>query len=619
MPTTTVKKIKPIVAKTPKTKTLKPVVGVIDIVAGGILTYDTLRAIVWNFADILRDKGQGTVEDYARVTVPTLAIKRILDLQEEAVIAAFKEKTVELDMQMVTVEDVLESANVGTYRFFDTSALKSNVAGSKISLLLLTWGHLMGFSDNPNGDPVSISLSHGKTYTTTAKTFVELMFEVIDALNPEMGHVFHEFDYRVLLTKKNIISYVDFYKVCHAHVVENGKKVAHGYSTYSLSNYKFDNAHVSSDIFGDVYMDLIGRFAQDAGKKGGEFFTPTPLVENGIRFLDLPTLVERIKNDASTVLRVGDPTCGSNTFPTGFHTEIKALSAKTGVAVSASNVEYFGQELKSFQASLGYMNMVFHGLGSQYNKGKSFGDMNQDIIAKYANGMGSLAGTFDVILANPPYGVKDYGIDYAQKTALTDKRWRFGVPSGQEGEFAFIMTALDLLNERGMSVLVLPLGTLFRDGGAPYRKGIVNEDHLEGLITLPANMFLTTSIPVVLWVFNKNKKAADKGKVFMVNAGHNFKKVGKFNEWHPKQALDAYHARTAIADYSGYVDLARLTQENFNLNVSRYFAHKADKIAIDIRQVERDILVAESDIFQLRTKMNGLLAQVEALNPGDVA
>ena len=245
--------------------------------------------------------------------------------------------------------------------------------------------------------------------------------------------------------------------------------------------------------------------------------------------------------------------------------------------------------------------------------------MNQDIIAKYANGMGSLAGTFDVILANPPYGVKDYGIDYAQKTALTDKRWRFGVPSGQEGEFAFIMTALDLLNERGMSVLVLPLGTLFRDGGAPYRKGIVNEDHLEGLITLPANMFLTTSIPVVLWVFNKNKKAADKGKVFMVNAGHNFKKVGKFNEWHPKQALDAYHARTAIADYSGYVDLARLTQENFNLNVSRYFAHKADKIAIDIRQVERDILVAESDIFQLRTKMNGLLAQVEALNPGDVA
>ena len=618
MPTTKVKAPKTAIAKTPKTKTVKPVGGGIDIVAGGVLTYDTLRAIVWNFADILRDKGQGTVEDYARVTVPTLAIKRILDLQEEAVLFAFKDKKEELEMGAATHEDILVSTNFATYRFFDTNLLKSNADGSKLPLLLLTWDKLMAFADNPNGDTITISLAYGESYTTTAKTFMELMFEVIDALNPEMGHVFQQFDYRVLLTKKNIISYVDFYKVCHAQILEDGKKVSHGYSAYSLSNYQFDNAHVTSDIFGDVYMDLIGRFAQDAGKKGGEFFTPTPLVENGLRFLDLAALVERIKKDDSTVLRVGDPTCGSNTFPTGFHTELKKLSKAAGVSVSTSNVEYYGQELKSFQAALGYMNMVFHELGSQYNKGKSFNDMNQDVIAKYANGIGSLAGTFDVILANPPYGLKDYGIDYAQKTAMTDKRWRFGVPSGQEGEFAFIMTALDLLNARGMSVLVLPLGTLFRDGGAPFRKGIVNEDHLEGLITLPANMFLTTSIPVVLWVFNKNKKDADKGKVFMVNASSDFKKVGKFNEWNPKQALEAYHARTAVADYSGYVDLARLTQENFNLNVSRYFARKADKIAIDISQVEHDILMAESEIFQLRAKMNGLLAQVKALNAGGV-
>ena len=604
-------------SKTPSSKSLASNVNTTSVPSNGVLTYDTLRAIVWNFADILRDKGQGTVEDYARVTVPTLAIKRILDLQEEAVAAAFQDKSVELELGVVTHDDVLEFTNTATYRFFDTARLKNHAEGSKLALLLLTWDKLMAFADNPNGDIVAIPLAHGKSYSTSAKTFVELMFEVIDALNPEMSHVFQQFDYRVLLTKKNIISYVDFYKVCHAQILDNGKKVSHGYSAYSLSNYTFDNAHVASDIFGDVYMDLIGRFAQDAGKKGGEFFTPTPLVQNSLRFLDLNALVERIKNDDSTVLRVGDPTCGSNTFPTGFHTELKKLSTAAGVVVSASHVEYYGQELKSFQAALGYMNMVFHELGSQYNRGKSFEDMNQDVIAKYASGIGSLAGTFDVILANPPYGLKDYGIDYAQKTVMNDKRWRFGVPSGQEGEFAFIMTALDLLNARGMSVLVLPLGTLFRDGGAPFRKGIVSEDHLEGLITLPANMFLTTSIPVVLWVFNKNKKDADKGKVFMVNASNDFKKVGKFNEWNPKIALDAYHARSSVADYSGYVDLARLTQENFNLNVSRYFAQKAEKEVIDIGQVEQEILTVEANIAGLRAKMNGLFAQVKVLGGGD--
>lgn len=599
-------------ATSKKLKATSSAIGNISV-ANAVLTYDTLRSIVWNFADILRDKGQGTVEDYAKITVPTLAIKRILDLQEEALREAFKEKTVELEMGAATNEDILVSTNFSTYRFFNTDALKNHADGSKLGLLMLTWTKLMAFADNPNGDVITIDLGYGESYSTSAKTFVELMFEVIDALNSEMSHVFQKFDYRQLLTEKNIISYVDFYKVCHARILENGKEVTHGYSGYSLSNYTFDNAHVTSDIFGDVYMDLIGRFAQDSGKKGGEFFTPTPLVENGIRFLDLRALIARIKDDPSTVLRVGDPTCGSNTFLTGFHTELKKQSDAAGVVVSASNVEYYGQELKSFQAALGYMNMVFHELGPQYNKNKSFNDMNQDVIARYAGGIGSLAGTVDVILANPPYGTKDYGIEYAQKTVMTDKRWRFGTPSGQEGEFAFIMTVLDLLNARGMAMLVLPLGTLFRDGGASFRKGIVSEDHLEGLITLPANMFLTTSIPVVLWVFNKNKKAADKGKVFMVNASNDFKKVGKFNEWNPKPSLDAYHARSAVDDYSGYVDLARLAQENFNLNVSRYFARKADKEVIDILAVEDAILSTETEVAQARLRMRDIMNKFLAL------
>lgn len=215
-------------------------------------------------------------------------------------------------------------------------------------------------------------------------------------------------------------------------------------------------------------------------------------------------------------------------------------------------------------------------------------EMNQDVISKFNTGIGTLAGTMDVVLGNPPYGLKDYGIEYAQATAQTDRRWRF-VPNSSEGEFAFIMTALELLNAQGLSVLVLPFGTLFRDSGKNFRKGIVSEDLLEGLITLSANMFLTTSIPVVLWVFNKNKKKEDKQKVFMVNASHDFKKVGKFNEWQPEKAIEAYHARKEIAEYCGYVDMVKMTKENFNLNVSRYFAPKGEKEVIDLPAVNQQI------------------------------
>lgn len=603
----------------PSSKKFQTVATIPDPVVNsdGILTYTVLKAIVWNFADVLRDKGQGTVEDYARITIPTLAIKRIMDLSEEAFDKSMSKVRRLIDSNLQTLEQALENTNSTTYHFFDTASLKAKDA-TRLHLMLLTWGDLMAYPENPNGDEITLKLKHGGVYTTKAKNFMALMFEVIDSLNPDLQYVFNQFDYKVLLTQKNILSYAEFYKVCHANVVENGKSTTHGYSQYSLSNFKFDNEHVTSDIFGDVYMDLIGRFAHDSGKKGGEFFTPTPLVNNAIRFLNLMDLVIRLKADDNSIIRLGDPTSGSNTFHTGFHDLFKAACAKEGFALKNNNVEYYGQELKSFQASMGYMNMVFHGLGPQYNKNKTFMEMNQDVISKFNTGIGTLAGTMDVVLGNPPYGLKDYGIEYAQATAQTDRRWRFGVPKSSEGEFAFIMTALELLNAQGLSVLVLPLGTLFRDSGKNFRKGIVSEDLLEGLITLPANMFLTTSIPVVLWVFNKNKKKEDKQKVFMVNASHDFKKVGKFNEWQPEKAIEAYHARKEIAEYSGYVDMVKMVKEQYNLNVSRYFAKKADKEVIDIFAVETEIAAIETQLLSSKATMDVFFAQIKNLNNGGV-
>lgn len=88
---------------------------------------------------------------------------------------------------------------------------------------MLTWGDLMAYPENPNGDEITLKLKHGGVYTTKAKNFMALMFEVIDSLNPDLQYVFNQFDYKVLLTQKNILSYAEFYKVCHANVVESSK------------------------------------------------------------------------------------------------------------------------------------------------------------------------------------------------------------------------------------------------------------------------------------------------------------------------------------------------------------------------------------------------------------
>lgn len=569
------------------------------------ILYSEIRKIVWGFADMVRDKGNGTVEDYAKIVLPTCLVKRTLDLQAE-----FNKKEGQsffdlVNMGISTPEQALVNINSKNYHFYDSSKLTAE--GVQASISLITWDDLMHFEDNPNGEERLVGtdgkLLFGQIYTTTAKNFVELMFEVIDSFNPTMQHVFNSFEYQQLIVQKNIVPFSEFYKTCHSE----------------LSQYDFNMENISTDMFSDIYMDLIGRFASDSGKKGGEFFTPTKLVKCAIRLLGLKRYAKELISGERTHISIGDPTSGSNTFLMYTYDAIMSECEKIKPGfITKQAFSFYGQELKSFQYCLGLINMIFHNTLDAYNVGIDIPHQNANVITEYFTGIGKMRGKLDIAVANPPYGTKNYGIEYAEANKVSDERWKFGVPKKQEGEYSFLMTIYDLLNKKGKALIVMPLGTLFRDSAKDLRKHLLEEDVLEGIMTLPANMFLTTSIPVVLWVLNKKKDEADKGKVFMVNASQDFKKVGKFNDWQEDTALDYYDSRTQETDYSGYVNFTTLEKNKFNLSVQRYFSKEKEKEIIDIVALEKEILALEDEIFNKKNQMNSLVSQVLLLeNPNE--
>lgn len=571
------------------------------------ILYSEIKKIVWAFADMVRDKGNGTVEDYAKIVLPTCLVKRTLDLQAEFNKnngASFFEL---VDMGASSEDQALSDINLKSYRFYDNKSIKEN--NLQPSIVLITWQDLMAFEDNPNGEEKYVGLKSNnyklmfnQVYITKAKNFVELMFEIVDALNITMKHVFTTFEYRQLILQKNIVPFADFYKTCHTE----------------LSQYEFNMANISTDMFSDIYMDLMGRFASDAGKKGGEFFTPTPLVRNAWQFTDIKDYARKLISGEKTHISIGDPTSGSNTFLIYGYDLIMAECEKMEPnKVSKAVFSFYGQELKAFQYCLGLINMIFHNTIDTYNVGIDITDQNANVITEYEKGIGRMKGQLDIVVANPPYGTKNYGIEYAESTKSKDDRWKFGVPKKAEGEYAFLMTIYDLLNKQGKAVVVLPLGTLFRDSAKEIRKHLLEEDIIEGIVTLPGNMFLTTSIPVVLWILNKDKKEADKGKVFMVNASKDFKKVGKFNEWQEQKAINNYLDRNEEVDYSGYVDFAALDKNKFNLSVQRYFSKEKEKEIIDIVALEKEIIELEDNLLSKKLQMNSLISQVLALETKD--
>jgi type I restriction enzyme M protein len=330
------------------------------------------------------------------------------------------------------------------------------------------------------------------------------------------------------------------------------------FSRYRLRNSDFER----SDLLGTAYEYLIKMFADSAGKKGGEFYTPSEVVQ---------LLVALLKPTAG--MRVYDPTCGSG----GMLIQTRNYLANHGE--NPANLSLFGQEMNLTWA-ICKMNMFLHGVYSaDIRKGDTLREPQH-------TEHGALL-TFDRVIANPPFSLKMWGKEEVENDAYG--RFPYGTPPKDAGDLAFVQHMIASLNADGMMGVVMPHGVLFRGASEKeIRKGILNDDLLEAVIGLPAALFYGTGIPACLLIINKNKPAERKSKVLFINGELEFeegKNQNKLRQQDIDKIVSTFDDYTEIKRYSKVVTLEDIAQNDYNLNIRRYADTSPPPEIFDVRAI----------------------------------
>ena len=336
-----------------------------------------------------------------------------------------------------------------------------------------------------------------------------------------------------------------------------------------------------NDVIGDSYEYLISHFASDAGKKGGEFFTPSVVSTL------LAKLVEPKGGD-----RIYDPTCGSG-----------SLLIKASKEVGNNNLRLYGQESNGTTVSLAKMNMFLH-------------DIN-DAVIEWGDTIGNPLHLenghlkkFDVVVANPPFSLDKWGAEHASEDKY--KRFERGVPPKSKGDYAFLLHMIASLNENGRMGVVLPHGVLFRGASeGKIRKQLIDENLLNAVIGLPSNLFFGTSIPAVILIFKKGRENRD---ILFIDASREFdkdKNQNSINEKHIAKICDTYHQRKEIEKYSHIADIEEIKENDYNLNIPRYVDTFEEEEKINIDETKQNITQIENDLKEIKIKIDNYLKELE--------
>ena len=348
------------------------------------------------------------------------------------------------------------------------------------------------------------------------------------------------------------------------------------------------------DILGEIYEYLIGKFAANAGKKGGEFYTPH---EVSIILAKLVTANLENREDTFTVY---DPTMGSGSLLLTVRNEIPDGSRQGAVS-------FYGQELNTVTYNLARMNLMMHGV--TYN---NMNLHNADTLeGDWPDGVDhdgiDRPRSFDAVVANPPYSAKWDN----NESKLKDPRFSdYGkLAPASKADYAFILHSLYHLNTEGTMAIVLPHGVLFRGAAeGKIRETLIEKNYLDAVIGLPANLFYGTSIPTTILVFKKNRTNRD---VLFIDASNEFEKgknQNNLSEENIAKIIDTYRNRVDVEKYAHVASLEEIKENDYNLNIPRYVDTFEEEEELDLDEINRMIEQDNRDIAALEKEIAEQLA-----------
>ena len=347
-------------------------------------------------------------------------------------------------------------------------------------------------------------------------------------------------------------------------------------------------SRVTEDIIGECYIYLISRFASDAGKKAGEFYTPAA-VSRLLAKLAAPKAGDTIC----------DPACGSG-----------SLLIRASEEVGSENFALFGQEVNGATWALARMNMFLHAKDAA--RIEWCDTLNSPTLVE-----GDHLMRFDVVVANPPFSLDKWGAEHAADDDY--KRFWRGVPPKSKGDYAFITHMIEIAKRQsGRVAVIVPHGVLFRGGAeGKIRRKLIDENLLDAVVGLPANLFTTTGIPVAILVFDRSREAgganAARTDVLFIDASKDFdpgKTQNVMTEAHVGSILDTYRDRAEVEKYSHRATPEEIAENDYNLNIPRYVDTFEPEAEIDVAAVQKEIDKLEQELAEVRGRMKGYLKEL---------
>lgn len=358
-----------------------------------------------------------------------------------------------------------------------------------------------------------------------------------------------------------------------------------------FEKYRLRRADVEPDMLGNAYEYLIAQFADDAGKKGGEFYTPKAVVR---------LIVECLRPEEG--MSIYDPACGSG----GMLLEAVHYMERAGKNPKALHL--YGQERNLNTWAIAQMNLFLHDLGDfDIRRGDTLRD--PQLLLPGNSGLK----TFDRVLANPPFSLKEWG---HEAWSRGDKwgRDRYGCPPKSYADLAFVQHMIASLKADGKLAVVLPHGVLFRGGAeGKIREGLLRDDLVEAVIGLAPNLFYGTGIPACILVIHRNKPAERRKKVLFVQGveevvdGRNQRMLSQANM---DRLVRAFHAFEDEQQFSRAVSLKEITDNDYNLNISRYVQTAAEEDQVDITAIMEELIKLRGERDAAETRMTSFLREL---------